>query len=67
MSDLFAELKDAVANYDDWPTPEGRARVISLARRFVRAVDQKAAVIEQMRQQVTPTEEALSQLMNDTS
>ena len=61
--DPFAELKAALEKYDDWPTPEERARVISAARRFVRAVDQRAAVIEQMRQSVTPSEEALRSLL----
>ena len=65
--DLFDELKVAITRYDDWPTPEERARVISTARRFVRAVDQRAEVIEQMRQSVTPSEQALSELLNGPS
>lgn len=64
--DIFAELKAAVADYDDWPTPEKRAQVIDLARRLVGAVDHRAAVIEQMRQHVTPSEQALSELLNLT-
>ena len=58
----FDELRTALAGYDEWPTPEGRARVINTARRFVATVDQRAAVIEHMRQNVTPTEAALSEL-----
>lgn len=62
--DIFAELRDAVASYDDWPTPEKRADVIDLARRFVGAVNQQAEVIEHMRQTVTPSEQALSAILN---
>jgi hypothetical protein len=64
--DIFSELRAAVLNYDDWPTPEKRAAVIELARRFVDAVDQRAAVIEQMRRTITPSEQALSELLNPT-
>lgn len=62
--DIFDELRAAVELYDDWPTPEKRAQVIDFARRFVRSVDQRAAVIEHMRQHVTPSEEALRGLLN---
>lgn len=62
--DIFAELRAAVVAYDDWPTPEKRAQVIDLARRFVAAVDHRAAVIEQMRRHVTPSEQALSELLD---
>lgn len=61
--DIFAELRLAVAAYDDWPTPEKRAQVVDLARRFVGAVDQRAAVIEHIRQHVTPSEQALAELL----
>ena len=62
--DIFAELRAAVANYDDWPTDEKRAEVIVLARRFVQVVDSQARVIEHMRHNITPTDEALSALLN---
>jgi hypothetical protein len=62
--DIFAELRAAVLDYDDWATPEKRAQVIDLARRFVGAVDQQAAAIEHMRQHVTPSEEALRALLS---
>lgn len=61
---LFDELRAAVLNYDDWPMAEKRVQVIDLARRFVGAVDQQAAVIDQMRQHVTPSEQALAALLN---
>ena len=64
--DLFDELRARIARYDESPTPEERARVISTARRFVRAVDQRAAVIEHMRQHVTPSDQALAELLNLT-
>jgi hypothetical protein len=64
MMDPFAELRAAVEAYDDWPTPESRAHVIELARRFVGTVNQRAAYIEHMRQSVTPSEQALSELLN---
>jgi hypothetical protein len=51
-------------DYDDWPTSEKRARVIEATRRFVGAVDMQAAAIEHMRQRVTPSEQALAELMN---
>jgi hypothetical protein len=62
--DIVAELRAAVAAHDDWPTDNTRAEVIALARRFIQTIDQRAAVIEQMRHHVTPTEEALSELLN---
>ena len=64
--DIFAELRAAVMACDDWPTAEKRAQVIDLARRFVGAVDQRTAVIEHMRQHVTPSEQAMSELLNLT-
>ncbi len=64
--DIFAELRAALMAYDDWPTPEKRAQVVDLARRFVGAVDQQAAAIEHMRQHVTPSEQALSELLSPT-
>jgi hypothetical protein len=60
---LFAELRAAVLVYDDWPGSEARAQVIEAARRFVQAVDQRAAMIEQMRQTITPTDQALAELL----
>lgn len=62
--DIFAELRAAVTSYDDWPTPEKRADVIDLARRFVRAVDGHAEMIEYMRQSVTPSQQALNEILN---
>lgn len=62
--DIFAELRDAMHSYDDWPTHEKRANVIELTRQFVRAVDQHAEVIEHYRQHVTPSAQALSELVN---
>ena len=64
--DIFAELRAAVELYDDWPTPDKRAQVIDSARRFVQSVDQRAAMIEHMRQHVTPSEQALSEILNPT-
>lgn len=52
--DIFAELHAAVVDYDEWPTPEKRAEVIDLTRRFVRAVEQRTAVVEHMRRTITP-------------
>lgn len=63
MADVFAELRVAVAAYDDWATAEKRAQVIDVARRFVAAVDQRAAAIEHMRQHVSPTDQALGELL----
>jgi hypothetical protein len=62
--DAFEQLRDAVASYDDWPGPDNRFQLIDAARRFVRAVDHRAEMIEQMRQHVTPSEQALSELLN---
>lgn len=64
--DLFDELRAAIKDYDDWPTPEKRVEVIDRARRFVGAVDHRTAAIEHMRQTVTPSAEALNQLLNPT-
>jgi hypothetical protein len=61
--DIFDELRTALRRHDEWPTNETAAQVIDLARRFVRAVDQRADVIDYYRQNVTPSEEALSELL----
>lgn len=61
--DIVNELRAAITAYDEWPTPERRVEVIDLCRRFIHAVDQRAAVIEQMRQHVSPSEQALSELL----
>jgi hypothetical protein len=63
--DVFADLKSALTLYDEWPTAEKRATLIEAARRFVRAVDQRAEVIEHYRQHVTPSAEALRALLPD--
>jgi hypothetical protein len=61
--DLLAQLRAAVDDYVEQPTPQNRALLADLARLFVHAVDQRAAVIEAMRQRVTPCEQALSELL----
>lgn len=63
--DVFAELQAAVHNHDDWASPDSQAQVVEWARRFVGAVEMRAQVIEHMRQTVTPTAEALAQIMGD--
>lgn len=63
MIDVYTELRTAVLDYDDWPTPVKRVQVVDAARRFVGAVDQAAAAIEYMRQHVTPSEQALNELL----
>lgn len=63
--EIFAELRAAVLDYNDWPTAKNHARVFDLTRRFVAAVDQRAAVIEHMRQHITPSEQALSELLGE--
>jgi hypothetical protein len=59
----FAELKAALWSYDEWPTPVKRLDVVNCARRFVKAVEARAEVIEYYRAHVTPTEQALSELL----
>jgi hypothetical protein len=60
---LFDKLKTAVADYQEWPTAHKRTQVCTAALQFVRAVDTRAAMIEQMRHHVTPSEQALSELL----
>ena len=60
---LFTELREAIRRHDEWPTLETGMNVIHAARRFVQAVDMRADVIEQMRRDVTPTQQALDELL----
>jgi hypothetical protein len=62
---LFDDMRAAVESYDEWPTPEGRGRVLAATRKFVRAVTRQEQVIEQMRQHVTPSEQALRELIGE--
>ncbi len=62
-TDPYMELRQAINLHDEWPTEETRLRVVEQARYLVRAVEQKAAMIAQMRQAVTPTDEAIAQLL----
>lgn len=61
---IFDELRAAVKANDDWPTEESKANVIHYARRFVDAVDQRAVMIAHMRAHTTPSEQALSEIMD---
>lgn len=61
---IYDELRAAVKAHDDWPTEESKANVIYAAERFVEVVDAQAEKIEYMRRHVTPTEEALAQIMD---
>lgn len=60
---MIDELREALARHDEWPTTETSRMVIEQARRFVRAVDQRAQVIEQMRREVTPSDQALAEIL----
>lgn len=62
---LIDELRAALVSYDDWPTPEGRGRVIHHARELVRAIDARAATIEHMRHHITPSEQAIGELLGE--
>lgn len=61
--DVFSELRDAVARHDEWATIETGAMLVGAARRFVQEVDMQAAVIEQKRRTITPSQEALAALL----
>lgn len=60
---IIDELRSAIRDYDDWPTDEKRARVIRATRLFVDAVDQRAEIIEHMRRTITPSEQALGEIL----
>jgi len=60
---ILDELRSAVARHDDWPTDESSMVVIETARRLVRAVDMRAQVIEQMRQTITPSDQAVAEIL----
>lgn len=62
-NDPFADLRQAVAADDEWPTHESRTALAAAARRFVRAIDQRAETIAYHRNLVTPTVEALTQFI----
>jgi hypothetical protein len=64
--DVFADLRSAVADYNDSGLDEDRFRVVDAARRFVSAVNGQAQAIDYYRQSVTPTEQALSAILNPT-
>jgi hypothetical protein len=63
MSDLLDALRSALARHDEWPSKQTGVEAIDTARRLVQAVDMRAGVIEQMRATVTPTEQALAELL----
>lgn len=63
--DLIKELRDAVERHDDWPTPQTLREVAALARRFIQVIDMRAAMIEDMRQHVTPMEQAIGELLGN--
>jgi hypothetical protein len=60
---IIDELREALARHDDWPTSETSAVVIDTARRLVQAIDMRAQVIDQMRREVTPTHQAMAELL----
>ena len=60
---IVDELRDALDRHDDWPTDDTGMIVIETARRLIRAIDMRAQVIEQMRRNVTPSEQAMVELM----
>ena len=61
--DVVDELRAAVAAHREWPTAGSKATVVYAAQRFVDALDARAAVIAQMRAHVTPSEQALQELL----
>ena len=61
--DIYTELKTAVCSYNEWGTRSDQCNVIYAAQRFVAAVEQRANVINQMRQTVTPTEQAIAEIL----
>lgn len=63
MTDLFSDLRAAVEAFNQWPDSRSRAQVIGAARLFVEAVDHRAAMIEHMRQRVTPSDQALNEIL----
>jgi hypothetical protein len=65
MSELFDELKYAVRLHDEWPDAATRTVVIDSARRLVQAVEQRAEKIAYMQASLTPTAEAVAQIIGD--
>jgi len=63
MGSPLDELREALEAHAHWPRPASSAAVIDAARRLVQAIDMRAQVIEQMRQTISPTEQAISELM----
>jgi hypothetical protein len=57
------DLRSAVNAHNDWPTEESKANVIYYACRLVDVIDQHAEMIEYMRRNVTPTQEAVRAIM----
>jgi hypothetical protein len=62
---IIGELRQALARHDDWPTTETKTVVIGCARALIQTIDMRAAVIEAMRQHVTPTDQAIAELLGD--
>jgi hypothetical protein len=60
---IVDELRHALSRHDEWPTEETSAVVIETARRLVQAIDMRAQVIDQMRRNITPSEQAIAELL----
>lgn len=59
-----AELREKMRLHDDWPTKETGYVVIEAARRLIRAIDQRGALIEHMRAHMTPTAQAIGEILS---
>jgi hypothetical protein len=64
-SNLVDVLREAIKRNDDWSTVDTKAAVINTARSLVQAIDQRAATIEFYRAHVTPTDEAIKEMLDD--
>lgn len=60
---LVAELRRTVRDHRDWPTTASVGRVADAAGRLIDCIDQRAEMIEHMRAHVTPTQEAIAEII----
>jgi hypothetical protein len=60
---VIDELRSQLERHDEWPTRQTSALVVDAARRLIQAIDMRAAMIEQMRRDVSPSAQAIGELL----
>jgi len=64
-TDLIDALRQAVADNEKWSSYTSLAVVANAARSLVQAIDMRAEVIAYYRQNCTPTEQAILEILGD--